>query len=133
MKLCFLITIIICLSFSIGIFQMSVHAEIDIENVVGAWLFDEGKGTVAEDLSGNELNGTLEGKLNWVNGKFGKALEFNGTDAFIEIPAHENPREQITISIWVKSNTDNWNAHGWFVEKRNAFVLHPNQDSKNVA
>lgn len=133
MKLNYLISIFICLSFSMGLFQMNVRAEIDIENVVGAWLFDEGKGTVAEDISGNELNGTLQGKLNWVNGKFGKALEFNGTDAFIEVPAHENPREQITISLWVKSNTDTWNAHGWFVEKRNAYVLHPNQDTKNVA
>ncbi len=63
MKLNNLVTIIICLSFSMGLFQMNVRAEIDIENVVGAWLFDEGKGTVAEDLSGNELNGTLQGKL----------------------------------------------------------------------
>ncbi len=96
-------------------------------------MFDEGKGTVAEDLLGNELDGTLKGDPKWVDGKFGKALELDGSGAFVEVPGHENPREEITVSIWVKSKTDTWNQHGFFVEKRNAYVLHPNANTKVVA
>lgn len=84
-------------------------------------------------MSMNELDGSIQGSPTWVDGKFGMALELNGSDAFVEVPAHENPQEQITISIWVKSNTDTWNQHGWFVEKRNAFIIHPVIDTKEVA
>ena len=35
----------------------SGHAQIDPDTIVGAWLFDEGKGKVAEDLSGGQHNG----------------------------------------------------------------------------
>ena len=96
-------------------------------------MFDEGSGDVASDISDNGLDGTLQGGPKWVNGKFGKALQLDGTGAFVEVPAHENPREAITVSIWVKSLADNWNQHGWMVEKRDSFVLHPNANSKNVA
>lgn len=52
--------------------------------VVGAWLFDEGSGAVAKDSSGSKADGKIN-KATWVNGKYGKALEFNGTDANVEI------------------------------------------------
>ena len=131
MKLGFIVSILVCLSFSFMVIQ--TEAAFDPETLTGAWLFDEGKGDVASDASGNELDGALNGKAKWVDGKFGKALEFDGSSAFVEVPAHENPREQITISVWVKSLTDSWNQHGFFVEKRNAYVLHPNANTKVMA
>lgn len=33
------------------------NAEIDPKNIVGMWLFDEGKGKVTEDVSGNGNEG----------------------------------------------------------------------------
>lgn len=131
MKLCVFITILISLSFSFMIVQ--TEAAIDPETLVGAWLFDEGKGDVAEDLSGNELDGALKGNPKWVDGKFGKALELDGVGAYVEIPAHENPQDAITVSIWVKSKTDTWNQHGFMIDKRNAYILHPIVNTKNVA
>ena len=130
-KLCVFVAILISLSFSFMVVQ--TEAEIDPETLTGAWLFDEGKGDVAGDVSGNELDGVLKGNPKWVDGKFGKALELDGSAAYVEVPGHENPREEITISIWVKSKTDTWNQHGFFVEKRNAYVLHPNANTKVVA
>ena len=112
---------------------IQTEAEIDPETLVGVWLFDEGKGDVAEDLSGNELDGTLQGDAKWVDGQFGKALELDGVGAYVEIPGHENPRDAITVSIWVKSKTDTWNQHGFMIDKRNAFILHPIVNTKNVA
>ncbi|MDE0555538.1 MAG: hypothetical protein OXI24_15055 [Candidatus Poribacteria bacterium] len=36
------------------------YAKIDPKTVVGIWLFDEGNGKVAEDLSGNGHDGELK-------------------------------------------------------------------------
>jgi len=60
-------------------------AEIASENITGMWLFNEGSGTVATDASQHGNDGTIHGAT-WVDGKFGKALEFNGTDNWVEVP-----------------------------------------------
>ena len=122
-----------------GLFAISIlinstaSAEIDPDTIVGMWLFDEGKGNAATDETGNGLDGEFEGKPKWVNGKFGKGLELDGAEAHIVIPAHENPTKAITVSIWAKSHTDTWNQHGFLFEKRNAYIIHPNQGTKNVS
>ena len=55
-----------------------------IDGLVGAWHFDEGQGNIAHDSSGNNNHGTIYG-AKWVDGKFGKALEFDGVDDYVEI------------------------------------------------
>lgn len=75
----------------IGIFVFSLthtQAEYGFENITGLWLFDNGEGTVAADSTGNGNDGTIHGAT-WVDGKFGKALEFDGTDDWVEV-AHSN-------------------------------------------
>ena len=120
--------------FGVGVlFVSTAFAEIDPDTVAGMWLFDEGKGEVATDASENGLDGEFNGKPKWVSGKFGEALEFDGKSAYVQIPAHENPTEAITVSAWAKSPADTWNQPGWMVEKRDAYIIHPNQGTKNVA
>ena len=63
-------------------------AKIDPENIMGLWLFDEGNGGTATDSSKQGNDGKIHG-AKWVDGKFGKALEFNGTDNWVEVP-HSN-------------------------------------------
>ena len=63
-------------------------AKIDPANIMGMWLFDEGKGGTATDASKQANDGEIHG-AKWVDGKFGKALEFNGTDSWVEVP-HSN-------------------------------------------
>ena len=63
-------------------------AKIDPANIMGMWLFDEGKGGTAIDASKQGNDGEIHG-AKWVDGKFGKALEFNGTDNWVEVP-HSN-------------------------------------------
>jgi hypothetical protein len=53
----------------------SVSAEL-----VAHWPLDDGSGTVAVDVTGNGNDGTLEGNPQWVAGKIGGALEFDGTN-----------------------------------------------------
>ncbi len=60
-------------------------AKIDPDSITGMWLFNEGKGNTATDGSGNGNDGEIHG-AKWVDGKFGKALEFNGADNWVEVP-----------------------------------------------
>jgi len=46
--------------------------------------FDEGQGNTAKDLSGNNFHGKVSG-AKWVEGKYGKALEFDGENDFVEV------------------------------------------------
>ena len=57
-----------------------------IDALVGYWAFDEGKGDIAKDYSGNKNDGVLKGGPTWVAGKFGNALEFDGIDDNVEVP-----------------------------------------------
>ncbi|MFZ2146317.1 MAG: LamG-like jellyroll fold domain-containing protein [Sedimentisphaerales bacterium] len=72
-------------------------------DLVGLWRFDETSGTIAHDVSGNGNDGTLVGNPQWVAGKIGGALEFNGTDSMVDIPYSPDmtPSEGTTISAWV--------------------------------
>ncbi len=63
-------------------------ADIDPKNITGMWLFDEGKGGVATDSSEHGNDGEIHG-AKWVDGKFGKALEFDGAGNWVEVP-HSN-------------------------------------------
>ena len=77
-------------------------AEIDFGTCVGMWLFDEGRGNVAEDSSGTGNDGAIEGGAKWVDGKFGKALSLDGSDDYVEI-AHDdslNVGAEHTIALW---------------------------------
>jgi hypothetical protein len=63
-------------------------AEIDPKSITGMWLFNEGKGGVATDSSEHGNDGEIHG-AKWVDGKFGKALEFDGASNWVEVP-HSN-------------------------------------------
>lgn len=52
-------------------------AKLDMETVVAMWLLDEGEGNQIADTSGNGHDGRfVGGRVKWVDGKFGKGLEF---------------------------------------------------------
>ena len=82
-------------------------AKIDPNAIVGVWLFDEGTGNVAKDSSGNKNDGKLMNGPKWVDGKFGKALSFDGVDDYVEVPDSASLKiaSAITIGAWVKLNT----------------------------
>jgi hypothetical protein len=79
-------------------------AKIDPKTAVGIWLFDDGKGDIATDSSGSQNDGTLTNGPKWVDGKFGKALELNGTNNNVTSPTNSFA-EKGTISLWF--NTKN--------------------------
>jgi hypothetical protein len=69
---------------------------------VAAYSFDAGEGTTLEDLAG-ENNGTIEG-AEWVTGKYGDALGFDGHSTCVSAPGSASLRlgEEFTIETWVK-------------------------------
>ena len=71
--------------------------------LVGYWKFDEGKGDIANDCSGNGNNGTVHGAT-YVDGKFGRALSFDGDDDYVDCGTDVslNITDAITIGAWVK-------------------------------
>ena len=72
----------------------------------GYWKFDEGYGTTAHDSTLNADNGTLSGSTtpSWTqSGKFGKALSFNGSTAYITMnnPTALQLTGALSLSAWV--------------------------------
>jgi len=71
------------------------------KGLVGWWRFDEGSGEVAKDSSGNGNDGEIT-NCQWVAGKIGKALKFNGEDAFVEVSHSEVlVPDEFTIEAWI--------------------------------
>ncbi|MHC4120593.1 MAG: hypothetical protein ACYSWO_24120, partial [Planctomycetota bacterium] len=71
-------------------------------SLVGWWKFDEGSGTIAYDSSGNGLDGIFEGNPEWVSGRLGGALEFDGDDwVNVGNPHDLVITEAISIACWV--------------------------------
>ena len=72
-----------------GFFFQFHTASADITTgLVGYWTFDEGSGTTAVDSSGNGNTGTLNGSMtgnDWVPGKYGSSLDFDGSDDYINV------------------------------------------------
>jgi len=72
--------------------------------LVGYWKFDESGGTAAADSSGYGNHGTLNGVPQWVTGKLGGALDFDGSTDYVEIP--HNPSLSITDAITIAAWTN---------------------------
>ncbi|GEM_PF-573619 len=75
--------------------------------LVGWWKLDETAGEIAEDSTGRH-NGAFQGQPVWRSdeGKTGGALEFDGMDDAISIPAMNLNSNAVTVSAWVKRRGD---------------------------
>src|SRR5467141_1787422 len=65
--------------------------------------FNEGSGNTTADASGNANMGTLSGPSWTTAGRYGSALSFNGTNAYVEAANSNslNPGTAATFSAWV--------------------------------
>jgi hypothetical protein len=78
------------------------------ELLQGYWMFDEGTGTTALDSSGLGNHGTIMGATWTASSKFGNALEFDGTDDYIEINGYKGVlgAQSRTVTAWVKTEVN---------------------------
>jgi hypothetical protein len=75
-------------------------AVMDEDSVAGVWLLDEGGGGTVGDNSGNGNDGSIISEPEWTDGKFGKALEFDGEDDMVDTPyVSDDQSEAFTINM----------------------------------
>jgi len=104
-------TIAMVVLFAGGILVTSGHSEVNMDSVVGLWLFDETEGDVAIDSSENGHDGVITGGPERVTGKFGNALKFDGSNDFVGCgndPAFN--LDIFTVAFWANMPaTQGWN------------------------
>ena len=85
---------------------------IDRDTIEFAYLFDEGKGDIAEDLSENGRDGEITG-AKYVDGVFGKCLQYDGVDDNLIVPDFTgvNGLQPRTTVFWFKS--EGTRDHSW--------------------
>lgn len=95
-----------------SVFPVLSAAEVSVDDAIGVWLFDEGKGNVAKDSSPNGNDGELIAGPKWVEGKFGGALEFDGSGTSVETESADKLNEfelgdktDFTATAWFKTDT----------------------------
>jgi len=103
------------------------------ENFVGVWLFDEGKGDIIDDSSGNGHEGKMQA-AKWTDGKFGKALLFEGAGE-VKINSTEklNLGDKFTMMAYFYANaTVDWHQ---IIAKNNEYLLRidPPGEGKNMS
>lgn len=87
------------------IVAMPTLAGLDDKSLVLYLSFDEGQGGDAKDGSVHGHDGELIQNPKWVDGQFGKALEFDGTKGqHVMVPINDTLQltEQFSIAFWVK-------------------------------
>ena len=95
------------------------------KGLVAHYTFDEGKGVVLKDHSGNGNSGMILNGAKWVKGPFGTALEFDGKDDYVNCgtPKSLNIAAGGTVMIWCRPETVqgglvNWSTGGGWNDER---------------
>lgn len=85
------------------------------DGLVSYWTFDEADvdGETVKDVFG-ENHGTMKGNPQMVEGKVGEALEFNGSNDFVEVPNSPtlNIADAVSIMAWIKPTGGYPNQYG---------------------
>jgi Concanavalin A-like lectin/glucanases superfamily len=69
--------------------------------LVGFWKFDEGTGNLTADSSGHGNDGALINDPTWIDGKYGKALNFNGTNCVSMGDSESLEVQNFTWEVWI--------------------------------
>jgi hypothetical protein len=94
-------------------FTLTPKCLADMDALAGLWLFEEGAGETASDSSGNGHDGTLLGDTKWVKGKFGQALEFDGSGDLVDTEyISDDQNDAWTVMCWVELTGPN--PHGGY-------------------
>ena len=109
------------------------HVQIK-ESLVVYFDFEERVGKTANDLSGNNNHGKLEGDTNWTEVNFGKAFKFGGKNGIVRVEHSKDFEfvDGITITAWIrptlKAGPGTWQliaAKGRDVHEFFEILLHP--------
>jgi len=82
-----------------------VDGRVQDGDIAGMWLLDEGGGDTAEDSSGNGNDGEIFA-AEWDEGRFGKALKFDGVSSYVNcgMDLSLDITDNLTIVAWIKED-----------------------------
>ena len=102
-----------------GFVALPALAQNVTDGLVAYWAFDDEAGDTASDSSGNGHDGTLMGDPQWVDGRFGGALEFDQVGDEVNVPYHENlNQETFTVCAWANVEPESA-GHRALISSRN--------------
>jgi len=85
--------------------------QISNQGLIAYYSFDDGTGENLHDLSGNNHDGSIY-EASWTDGISGKALEFNGINAYVSLPSSTIGNwDELTYSAWIK--LPEYSGLGW--------------------
>ncbi len=90
-------------------------------DLLGYWKFDENSGITAYDSSNYGNNGSLINGTAWDTGSNGSSVKFDGSNDYVNCgnDTSLNPSESITISAWIKVDSETPAAYPRIVDKGN--------------
>ena len=108
-------------------------ANVAEDGLVAYWPFDEGKGKVAMDITGNGHDGDIDGNPKWVEGKFGTGLEFDGEQDKVVVAddAALAIEENITFMAWFSPN-EALTSRRLMVKNNSIFVIFDFGDTNSI-
>lgn len=103
MKFDFSEILILTLIFGLLLLPLASLAVAAEQGLIMYFPLDEGKGDTITDASGLGYEGTIN-NAEWVEGKNGSALEFNGEDSFVVVE-HQDVFDftSMTAEVWIKA------------------------------
>lgn len=112
-----------------------VYSAVNLKSIVGLWLFDEDDPVVALDSSGNGHDGQIK-EAQIVNGKYGKALKFDGVNDVVTVTDAEGlTLSSFTLAGWFNCEgpNDQWQGivskDSWPIRN---YSLYIHRDTKTV-
>jgi hypothetical protein len=101
----------------------------DDPDLVGLWLFDDGKGDQVTDSSKNTNHAKFNGKFDWMDGKFGKGV-LSSTGS-IDVPTSDSINaisDAVSVAGWFRVDADSDTG----IRRQNAFLLEDQSASEPV-
>ena len=74
-------------------------------DLLGHWTLDDGSGGIASDSSSNGNDGTVNGAIWSTNGIVNGALDFDGSNDYVDLGTLDIPGDKMTISAWINADT----------------------------
>ncbi|MBT7923377.1 MAG: LamG domain-containing protein, partial [Opitutae bacterium] len=89
-----------------------VNGVVRNDDLLARWTFDEGNGTLAQDVTGNGAHATIYGNGQWGSGISRYALDLTANSGWAEAGPNDNlkAQEKYSIALWFKSSGS---QQGW--------------------
>ena len=117
------VTVMLC---CLAFLAQAVSASVG-KSLVAHWKFDVGKGDSIKDSSANGIEGKIAGKVKWVEGKHGTAVEFDDDGSgIIKVDTNDklNFGDDFSVVFWAKTTQvqakndySDWWMGGWIINK----------------